>query len=493
MVNSNIPNPNSYLAFLSSRPLRIILFSLGILLVSPIAIIQIPKYSNLISLSWVITAYFTGIVLQILSAFSSEFFKSFVDKKLEHAESKLKELNFLLPLVPLLGKVEFQKNSQNEVQFSHIIDQMRTKIRIRIGILNYTNTSTYNYFAQHLSNLIHRALSVKHQIEYSCDFVSLKYFVDWVKIIEALKINRSPKAMSTPEVDVNKLREWVCLSPAVIDKETKDIVKSPRSQTPTQFAYVIQETFRLIQPYDTVTRMYYLDSKKISIPSEINHLKERFLFACASIMNCLFSDKYSIAILPARLEPPYWKHEGQYTVVYGVKKQNSLSEPEPDNPPIWVLSYLGKPDTDNVDYMFIQCLENEEDSIIGSKCSHITSNLENIWRELEINNMVLFHKQNGSALSTLYMKRICKIGHCIHARLTGQDQTDFKNAVSKFKEIATSLKSNHGLQIDIDNKADICGPADIWSEIWNKKEINNFQTISTGSLDCTKCWLGTPC
>lgn len=367
----------------------------------------------------------------------------------------------------IIEKVNFGKDKTYDEQFIPIFEQMKEDPNREISILNYTQTGYPNNYAVNLSKLIVQIIKTHiREFEYKNQYVKDEYFIDWQYIINELQ-----KKIKNKKLDAKQFKRYLGMNRSDLENLitqilTKDSISINRDK------YLIAESYWLLPDNngDKVTRMYYVNPE-----NEFKHITERFLFSCSTIINCLFSSQYKIALLPARIKNPYSDNITSYQVLHGLGSPERTMTPQS-----WVFSGIktNHSKDDKLDYMFIQCKENS-DAIIGTNGIHTLGYLNSIWRKLEQNKLVLFDGE------TLFLKRICELSDLIANKASSNSskvgfQEEFNIFLWEVNKINSFVKKEIDCQSGLINEINA-------NSMWYADDINNYNTfLSQNKFECNK-------
>lgn len=366
----------------------------------------------------------------------------------------------------ILKKVNFGRDKSYDEQFLPIFEQMKEDPNREISILNYTQTGFPKNYANYFSKLISQIIKTyRKEFDYKNQYVTHDLFIDWKNIMDDLEIIINNGKLNSEQfkkyLGVNNKNELEQL----IIKNIKD-----SSNSLNRDKYLIAESYWLLPDNsgDKVTRMYYLNPD-----SDFEHLTDRFLFSCSTMINCMFSSRYKIALLPARIKNPYSDNITSYQVLHGLSFSGDTMTPQS-----WVFSGIKTNEAvdDKLDYIFIQCKDNS-DAIIGTKGSHTLGYLNSIWRKLEKNELVLF---DGT---TLYLKRICELAFLIAKKAGNTSQkARFKEKFDVFlrevNEINSFVNIIINCQLGLINEIQV-------NSMWYVEDIINYNKfLSQDKIGC---------
>jgi hypothetical protein len=377
-----------------------------------------------------------------------------IDKTKEQLELEFKKISDELVIAKSkIEKIDFGIGSSYDDQFKPIFKQMKLDPNREISILNYTQTGFPDNYANHFTNVIIKIIQTNRRDFISKpEFIAHGLFIDWKNIFDETK-----RILNNGPINIGQFKRHLGINNDELETIVNEVLNG-QTLSPFRDKYLLFETYFLITENigDKVIRMYYLNPE-----NNYKHLENRLLFACSTLINCLLSNRYKLAIIPARIKNPYSDNITSYQVLHGLSATTQTLTPQS-----WVFSGIKTSDIaeDKLDYVFMQCRENR-DAIIGTKGIHTLGYLKSIWKELEENNLVLF---DGT---TLYLKRICELAYLIS--LKSLEKPRFKEKIDVFirevYEISGFLNLNLDVNCNLSLNVNISG-----NSIWHLEDINNF-------------------
>jgi len=313
------------------------------------------------------------------------------------------------------GRVEYNLEDSFDGTFSRVLGKLHGDGDYQVRLLNYTSTGFPPRFCENaallLSEAVNRAIPSQGGVTPEAITVRVKTvhdphrseprLINLPKLIEHAREN-SVSSFAELLLKIGASRHDL----ATLVPELAGRMRGHSSQA----AYLLRESFWLWDPESkfSLQRMYYLAPD--ADLAALEHTSERFVFACSSIANALFSPRYSLGILPGRLA---YAHSDQFSY-YII---NALTG---DKTSAWVLSGLGPQrhgaDEEELPHsMLLQAGQNNEEWIVGCKCHHIGDYSDTVWRELTKSQLVLFDA--STAPPTLFLNRCREFYSAIQTNL----------------------------------------------------------------------------
>lgn len=405
----------------------------------------------------------------------------YATRDLSKKDIEIKKLeSFILSFQPLLKKIEYHPRIHLDKQWEKVIEKLRSSDKLNLFILNFTNTYELPFYAENLALVIEKIIKMYHKKALAVfwytkpKFVESNNLIDWKNIVDSVKDCGVNYSLSLLKKDLNRP------SISELDPIFEEIISNSKTEAKLRDNYLLRETYLLIRENGIKTkRLYHLDwelkSNNKNKEQVYDALYNRFLFACSTITNCLFSSSYSMGILPARLKIPILVNYNVYSIIYG-------SDYGADDK-IWLSSGLNtedlldeedkQKDIETVEYLLLSA-DGTEDKIIAAKCSIIEKHLTNIWDTIKSNRLVIFEN------SVIYRLRLDEIKEKISGILTQEGYTDKNNKLNKcynrFRSEIDEFDKEFPDIISI-NDTESLSNGIIDKDIWFESEIEKFNEI----------------
>lgn len=397
-------------------------------------------------------------------------------KDISKKEKTIKDLKKQIDnYTPLLEKIIYLPKTTIDLQWKPVVERLLIHQKAHLYILNFTNTPKIPCYSLNLAKLFELIVKKYHTDAKNIDCVINNWtvgnnFIDWKNILDSVK---SAGVQYSLKLFKNNLQSY-----SITDEKNskiEEIAKSSENGYRWRDEYLLQETFWLIKENGLkVNRMYHLDWS-LNDNEDYILLYQRFLFACSTVINCMFSPNYSLSILPARLNIPILDNYNIYSIVYGANDEATGN--------IWLSSGLNtehhskkKEDRNkaenNVEYLLLST-DGTSDKVIAAKCDIIEKHLINLWLLLKDDDLLLFEN------SILYSNRFDiiqqKISSLLSTKHLDDKKKEFDDEYGIFKrEIAEFIEEFPGI-LTISNQPFTKGVAKL--DLWFSDEINKFNAI----------------
>lgn len=464
-----------------SRAITIVLLLLQFIFLILITLIAQDLWSNYGTLSgqnrlWRAIAGIGSFIMYFLITFIIERMTNQLTILNKHLSSQLDEAKNELQRYE--GRIEYNWEHAFDDTFARVLEKLQEGSDYEIRLLNYTGTGFPDQFCKNAALLLSKAIKnavptreqeclVPHNFAISVPTIK-EPSIEEPRLFDLRTI--LDKVRGCGVLNIDQLRDKIGTTRRSLDKEIKQIIESMESNR-SQAAYLLRENFWLWDPASSfkLVRMYYLSPNK----SRLENTADRFCFICASIVDSLFSPRYSLGILPGRLD---YAHSDQfnYYVINALSSDHSLG---------WVLSGLGTREhegsPEELPYSIVfRAGEDKREWIVGCKCQQIGDYSKLIWRQIKKGSLVLYDSEMSPP--ALYIRRFSQLYERIHTALT-KHRGDQRGAA--FNEFFTAfnrmvdLAENIGLAKQMDAPiSDLISPQPVCGEIsWKKGDLEEFQ------------------
>ena len=244
------------------------------------------------------------------------------DKTIENLKKIIESLEKeIARFAPLLEKIVYLPKTTIDLQWKPVVERLLIHQKAHLYILNFTNTPKIPCYSKNLAKLFESIVKKYHPDTEKIDCEINNWtvgnnFIDWKNIIDSVK---SASVQYSLKLFKNNLQTYSTTDEK--NSKIEEIAKSSEIGYRWRDEYLLQETFWLIKENGLkVNRMYHLDWS-LNDNDDYILLYQRFLFACSTVINCMFSPNYSLSILPARLNIPILDNSNIYSIVYGANDE----------------------------------------------------------------------------------------------------------------------------------------------------------------------------